>query len=62
MPAEYAAFAEGDADPNAKLSMRNANVTNGGFGMFLDFPRAGTNSGSETLALAAYNNFSYNGS
>ena len=60
VPSSYVAGTGGGADPNADLSLPNANVASGSYGWFLNFPRASTS--GEDLFLNALNQFVLEGS
>ena len=60
VPSSYVAGTGGGADPNADLSLPNANVASGSYGWFLNFPRASTS--GEDLFLNALNQFVFEGS
>ena len=60
VPSAYVAGTGGGADPNADLSLPNANVASGSYGWFLNFPRASTS--GEDLFLNALNQFVFEGS
>lgn len=51
VPGSYAALPDDGADPNANLSMPDANLAVGGVGWFVDFPFTSTTGNTPSLAV-----------